>query len=79
MNDALIGFLPLIFMTLIVFLLNMWIAKKCKVWTTPIIILSLIPIVNNFTTLLIFIKAIEALNTRIEQLEGNHKSEKDNG
>ena len=70
MNDFM-NFLPLLFMTAFFFFINMWIGKRCKVWTTSVIILSLIPFINYFGTLLVFIKAIESLSKRIEELEKN--------
>jgi hypothetical protein len=70
MNDFM-SFLPLLFMTAFFFFINMWIGKRCKVWTTSVIILSLIPFINYFGTLLVFIKAIESLSKRIEDLEKN--------
>ena len=68
MNDFM-NFLPLLFMTAFFFFINMWVGKRCKVWTTSVIILSLIPFINYFGTLLVFIKAIESLSKRIEELE----------
>jgi hypothetical protein len=69
MSDELLGMLPLLLMTMFIFFINRWIAKRCKVWTTSVIILSVIPAINYFGTFLIFIKAIESLTSRIEELE----------
>jgi len=69
MNETFLSFLPLLFMTAFFFFINMWIGKRCKVWTSSVIIVSLIPGLNYFGTFLVFIKAIEMLTKRIEELE----------
>jgi hypothetical protein len=63
--------LPLILMTLIVFYINRWIGIRCKVWTPGIMIMSLIPGVSYFAALIIFVKAIQGLTRRIEELESS--------
>lgn len=69
MQDSLMSMLPLLIMTLIGFFINRWIGKRCNVWTTSIAVISAIPILSYFASYLIFIKAIERLNSRMEELE----------
>jgi hypothetical protein len=69
MQDSLMSMLPLLLMTLIGFFINRWIGKRCNVWTTSIAVISVIPILSYFASYLIFIKAIERLNSRMEELE----------
>jgi hypothetical protein len=69
MNETFLSFLPLLFMTAFFFFINMWIGKRCKVWTSSVIVLSLIPGFNFFVTLLVLINAIERLDKRIDELE----------
>jgi hypothetical protein len=69
MSETLISMLPLLLMTLIFFFVNRWIGIRCKVWTPGIMIFSLIPVINYLAILVIFVKAIQGLTKRIEDLE----------
>lgn len=69
MSNELLGFLPLILMTSFIFFLNRWIGKRCNVWTTKFVVLSLIPAINYIVCILVLVAAIQKLNERIEQLE----------
>ncbi len=66
---TLTSFLPLLLTTLILFFICRWIGMAFKVWTTPLMILSLIPIVNYISPLILIVKGVKSLMTRIEQLE----------
>jgi hypothetical protein len=69
MNETFVSFIPLLFMTAFFFSINMWIGKRCKVWTSSVIVLSLVPGISFFVTLFVLINAIERLDKRIDELE----------
>ena len=69
MEETLISFVPLLITSLIIFFICRWIGKLFNVWTTPLLILSLIPIVNYISPLILIVKGVQSLMTRIEQLE----------
>jgi hypothetical protein len=73
MQDSLMSMLPLLIMTMIGFFINRWIGKRCNVWTTSIALISVIPILSYFASYLIFTKAIEQLNSRMEELEAKFR------
>jgi hypothetical protein len=63
------GMLPLIVMTLITFFFNRWVGKKVGVWTTGVIICSLIPILSSFIFIFMVVSGIARLSERIAALE----------
>ena len=69
MEETLIIFVPLLITSLIIFFICRWIGIAFKVWTTPLMILSLIPAVNYILPLILIVKGVQSLMTRIEQLE----------
>ena len=69
MEETLISFVPLLITSLIIFFICRWIGIAFKVWTTPLMILSLIPAVNYILPLILIVKGVQSLMTRIEQLE----------
>ena len=69
MQETLLSSLPLLITTLIIFFICRWIGKLFNVWTTPLLILSLIPIVNYISPLILIVKGVQSLMARIEQLE----------
>jgi hypothetical protein len=73
MNDSIMSFIPLIFMMAFFFIINRWVGKKCNVWTSKEVIISLIPFFNYFGVLLIFMTSIDRLNKRVEELEVNQR------
>ena len=69
MQETLLSSLPLLITTLIIFFICRWIGTLFNVWTTPLLILSLIPIVNYISPLILIVKGVQSLMARIEQLE----------
>lgn len=61
--------LPLIVMTLVMFFLNRWVGKKVGIWTTGVIVCSLIPLLSSFTFLFMVVSGIARLSERIAALE----------
>jgi hypothetical protein len=59
-------------MTLIYFFVNRWMGKRCGVWKTRYIVLSLIPVVSYFATILILIDGIVTLKNRVDELESSN-------
>lgn len=69
MQETFISFSPLLITTLIIFFICRWIGKSLNIWTTPLLILSLIPIVNYFLPVILIVKGVQSLMARFEQLE----------
>ncbi len=72
MNQDFGSYLPLIVMTILGFSINYFIAKKFKVLSTEIIILSLIPLISYFLPIYIYTITITNLMSRIEELESKN-------
>ncbi len=69
--ELLMDLLPLYLITASMFFVNWWGAEKCRVWTTEVIVGSLIPFINYFGFLYILVTGIELLSARVDELEAN--------